>query len=35
MLGRMSTPETQDEARHLRGILTVEYQDSPQAQEVR
>lgn len=34
MLDRISTPETQEEARHLRGILTVEYQDSPQAQEV-
>ncbi len=34
MLGRMSTPAVEEEARHLRGILTVEYQDSPQAQEL-
>ncbi|MHB8704097.1 MAG: hypothetical protein ACYC8W_08190 [Candidatus Tyrphobacter sp.] len=32
MLGRMSTPAVEEEARHLRGVLTVEYQDSPQAQ---
>ncbi len=34
MLGRMSTPAVEEEARHLRGILTVEYQDSPQAQDL-
>lgn len=32
MLGRMTTPQAHDEAAHLRGILTVEYEDSPQAQ---
>jgi hypothetical protein len=32
MLNRMTTPQTQAEARHLRAILTVEYQTSPQAQ---
>lgn len=34
MLDRMTTPAAIAEARHLRGILTVEYQDSPQAQEL-
>jgi hypothetical protein len=33
-LGRMSTPQTEATAKHLKGILTVEYQDSPQAQEL-
>ena len=34
MLGRITTPAALDEARHLRGILTVEYQDSPEAQQM-
>ncbi|HEY9085318.1 MAG TPA: hypothetical protein VIN40_05185 [Candidatus Tyrphobacter sp.] len=34
MLGRMTTPAVTQEARHLRGILTVEYQDSPEAQHL-
>lgn len=34
MLGRMTTPQAQAEAAHLRGILTVEYQSSPQAQQL-
>jgi hypothetical protein len=34
MLDRMTTPEVRQEAQHLRSILLVEYQDSPQAQQL-
>lgn len=34
MLDRMTTPDVREEAQHLRSILLVEYQDSPQAQEL-
>jgi hypothetical protein len=34
MLDRMTTPQVLQEAQHLRSILFVEYQDSPQAQEL-
>ncbi len=34
MLGRMTAPAATQEAAHLRGILTVEYQDSRQAQQL-
>ena len=34
MLERMTTPASTQEAGHLRGILTVEYQDSSQAQQL-
>ena len=34
MLDRMTAPQVRQEARHLRSILLVEYQDSPQAQEL-
>lgn len=34
MLGRMTTPQAEQEAAHLRGILTVEYESSPQAQQL-
>ncbi len=33
-LDRMTSPQARAAAAHLRGILTVEYQDSPQAQKV-
>jgi hypothetical protein len=34
MLGRMTTPQVREAAQHLRSILVVEYQDSPQAQQL-
>jgi hypothetical protein len=34
MLDRMSTPQVHQEAQHLTSILVVEYQDSPQAQQL-
>ncbi len=34
MLGRMTAPEDVDTAQRLRGILTVEYEDSPEAQSL-
>jgi hypothetical protein len=34
MLNRMTTPQVREEAQHLRSILLVEYQDSPQAQQL-
>ncbi|MGH7736310.1 MAG: hypothetical protein ACREMP_00320 [Candidatus Tyrphobacter sp.] len=33
-LDRMTTPQTQRAAKHLRGILTVEYENSPQAAQL-
>ncbi len=34
MLDRMTAPEAESEAQHLRGILTVEYENSPEAQKL-
>ncbi len=34
MLDRMTSPQAQDASKRLRGILTVEYEDSPEAQKL-